>query len=173
MQWAWLIPVFSFAAAPIIVLIGNRLPGPARKTHLGAALSIAAIAAGFVFFWIALFGWLDASTATAQCYTAIGTEALTCNYDRVWFNAGLPGAEGSVTLTWGFFVDPITIAMLGLVTFVALMVQVYSIGYMHGDPRLNWYFAVHALFAASMLTIILADSFLLWPGNWWVSAPIF
>ena len=56
--------------------------------------------------------------------------------------------------------------MLGLVTFVALMVQVYSLGYMRGDPRINWYFAVHALFAASMLTIILADSFLLLYVAW-------
>ena len=165
MQWAWLIPVFSFAAAPVIVLIGNRLPS-LFKIPGGALISILAIAAGFIFFWIALFGWLDASTATEQCYAAAGTEALTCNYDRVWFNAGLPGAEGSVTLTWGFFVDPVTIAMLGLVTFVALMVQIYSLGYMHGDPRLNWYFAVHALFAASMLTIILSDSFLLLYVAW-------
>ena len=37
---------------------------------------------------------------------------------------------------------------------------------MHGDPRINWYFAVHALFAASMLTIILADSFLLLYVAW-------
>ena len=160
MQWAWLIPVFSFAAAPIIVLIGDRLPGK------GAVLSIAAIAAGFVFFWIALFGWMGASEGTEHCYIAIGTEALTCNYDRVWFNAGLPGLPGSVQLTWGFFVDPVTIAMLGLVTFVALMVQIYSLGYMHGDPRINWYFAVHALFAASMLTIILSDSFLLLYVAW-------
>ena len=160
MQWAWLIPVFSFAAAPIIVLIGDRLPGK------GAVLSIAAIAAGFVFFWIALFGWMGASDGTEHCYIAIGTEALTCNYDRVWFNAGLPGLPGSVQLTWGFFVDPVTIAMLGLVTFVALMVQIYSLGYMHGDPRINWYFAVHALFAASMLTIILSDSFLLLYVAW-------
>ncbi len=160
MQWAWLIPVFSFAAAPIIVLIGDRLPGK------GAVLSIAAIAAGFVFFWIALFGWMGASDGTEHCYIAIGTEALTCNYDRVWFNAGLPGLPGSVQLTWGFFIDPVTIAMLGLVTFVALMVQIYSLGYMHGDPRINWYFAVHALFAASMLTIILSDSFLLLYVAW-------
>ena len=160
MQWAWLIPVFSFAAAPVIVLIGDRLPGK------GAVLSIAAIAAGFVFFWIALFGWMGASEGTEHCYIAIGTEALTCNYDRVWFNAGLPGLPGSVELTWGFFIDPVTIAMLGLVTFVALMVQIYSLGYMHGDPRINWYFAVHALFAASMLTIILSDSFLLLYVAW-------
>ena len=160
MQWAWLIPVFSFAAAPAILLVGKRLPGR------GAALSIPAIAAGFIFFWIALFGWLDASTAAQHCYTAAGAETLTCNYQRTWFNAGLPGLDGSVTLTWGFFVDPLTIAMLGLVTFVALMVQVYSLGYMRGDPRINWYFAVHALFAASMLTIILADSFLLLYVAW-------
>ena len=160
MQWAWLIPVFSFAAAPAILLVGQRLPGK------GAALSIPAIAAGFVFFWIALFGWLDASAAAQSCYTAAGSETLTCNYQRTWFNAGLPGLDGSVTLTWGFFVDPLTIAMLGLVTFVALMVQVYSLGYMRGDPRINWYFAVHALFAASMLTIVLADSFLLLYVAW-------
>ena len=165
MQWAWLIPVFSFAVAPVIVVIGNRLP-PMFKIPGGALLSISAIAAGFVFFWIALFGWLDASTAAEQCYAAAGTEALTCNYERTWFNAGLPGMEGSVTLMWGFFVDPLTIAMLGLVTFVALMVQIYSLGYMHGDPRINWYFAVHALFAASMLTIILSDSFLLLYVAW-------
>ena len=160
MQLAWLIPVFSFAVAPIIVVLGNRLPGK------GALLSIPAIAAGFVFFWIALFGWLDASTATEHCYVAVGTEALTCNYEKIWFNAGLPGLDDSVALTLGFFVDPLTIAMLGLVTFVALMVQIYSLGYMHGDPRINWYFAVHALFAASMLTIILSDSFLLLYVAW-------
>ncbi len=160
MQWAWLIPVFSFAAAPVIVLIGNRLPGK------GAVLSIAAIAAGFVFFWIALFGWLGATEAAEHCEAAVGTEALTCNFERVWFNAGLPGEAGGVTLTWGFFIDPLTIAMLGLVTFVALMVQIYSLGYMRDDPRINWYFAVHALFAASMLTIILSDSFLLLYVAW-------
>ena len=46
------------------------------------------------------------------------------------------------------------------------MVQIYSLGYMHGDPRINWYFAVHALFAASMLTIIISDSFLLLYVAW-------
>ena len=160
MQWAWLIPVLSFAAAPIIVVFGNRLPGK------GALISIPAIGAGFVFFWIALFGWIAATDSTEHCQIAVGTEVLTCNFERVWFNAGLPELPDSVTLTWGFFVDPLTLAMLGLVTFVALMVQIYSLGYMHGDPRINWYFAVHALFAASMLTIIISDSFLLLYVAW-------
>ena len=50
--------------------------------------------------------------------------------------------------------------MLGLVTFVALLVQVYSLGYMKGEPRQGWYFAAHALSAAAMLALVLADNLL-------------
>ena len=50
--------------------------------------------------------------------------------------------------------------MLGLVTFVALVVQVYSLGYMRGEPRFGWYFAAHALFVAAMLALVLADNLL-------------
>ena len=179
MEWAWLIPVFSFAAAPLIVLFGRFIPGS------GALLSILAIGGGFVVFWFVLGGWLGADPSSEDCFTSESTGALTCHYDRSWFNAGLPVSEipeGSeipespeidgqednlpVALYWGIIVDPLTIAMLGLVTFVALLVQVYSLGYMRGDPRFGWYFAVHAMFAASMLTIVVADSFLLLYVAW-------
>ena len=154
MEWAWLIPVFSFAAAPVIVVFGRYLPGK------GAFLAIVAIAAGFAVFWVVLGGFLDASPSTENCFTSGHTESLTCNYQRSWFHAG------ELELTWGVLVDPLTVVMLGLVTFVALMVQVYSVGYMRGDPRFGWYFAVHALFAAAMLTLVLADSFLLLYVAW-------
>ena len=154
MEWAWLIPIFSFAVAPLIVLFGKFLPGK------GAVLSILAIGGGFVVFWFVLGGWLNAGPGTENCGISAATEALTCNYERSWFNAG------QLPLNLGIIVDPLTIAMLGLVTFVALMVQIYSLGYMHGDSRFGWYFALHALFAASMLTIILADSFLLLYVAW-------
>ena len=156
MEWAWLIPVFSFAAAPLIVVFGPYLPGK------GAFLSILAIAAGFVLFWVVFASFLTVDPVTAEeCAIGQQTGAVTCNYERTWFNAGLAGAADSVQLTWGIIVDPLTVAMLGLVTFVALMVQIYSLGYMHGDSRFGWYYAVHALFAASMLTLVLADNFLL------------
>ena len=154
MEWAWLIPVFCFAASPIIVAFGGRLPTK------GAFLSILAIAAGFVVFWVVLGGFLDASPATKDCVTSQHTEALTCNYQVSWFHAG------ELELVWGIVVDPLTIVMLGLVTFVALMVQIYSLRYMAGDPRFGWYFAVHSLFAASMLTLVLADNFLLLYVAW-------
>jgi len=160
MEWAWLIPVVSFAAAPLIVVLGRVLPGK------GSFLAILAIAAGFALFWWVLAGFLGASASTENCLISEHTGTLTCHYQMAWFHAGLAGMAGSVALTWGIIVDPLTVAMLGLVTFVALMVQIYSLGYMRGDSRFGWYYAVHALFAASMLTLVLADNFLLLYVAW-------
>lgn len=141
-ELAWLIPALSFGAFFLIVLFGKFLPGK------GSFLAILAIAGGFGIFWVVLAGFLDAS-----CADAFGQK--TCLFSREWFTAG------DVVLNWGMIIDPLAVMMLGLVTLVALMVQVYSIGYMSGDPRFGWYFAVHALFIASMLTLVLADNFLL------------
>ena len=66
----------------------------------------------------------------------------------------------------GFFVDQITIVMLAVVSFVALLVQVYSVAYMRGDPKYGWYFTCMSLFAASMLTLVLADNLLLLYAAW-------
>ncbi len=154
MEWAWLIPVVCFAAAPIIVVAGPFLPGK------GASLSILAIAAGFGLFWVVLAGFLGAGPASTDCFTSADTGSLTCLFSLTWFQAG------DVQLFWGMIIDPLAVVMLGLVTFVALLVQIYSLGYMHGDPRFGWYFAVHSLFAAAMLTLVLADNFLLLYVAW-------
>ena len=153
MEWAWLIPVFSFAAFPLIVVSGKYLPGK------GSFLSILAIAAGFAVFWVVLVSFLDGGP-NQDCFTSSDTGALTCNYARSWFHVG------ELELTWGILIDPLTVVMLGLVTFVALMVQVYSLAYMRGDSRFGWYFAVHSLFAAAMLSLVLADNFLLLYVAW-------
>ncbi|MCE2462462.1 MAG: NADH-quinone oxidoreductase subunit L [Dehalococcoidia bacterium] len=141
-ELAWLIPSLSFVAFFLIVLFGRFLPGQ------GAFVAILAIAAGFAMFWVVLGGFLG-----AECPDSFGQK--TCTFNREWFTAG------SVVLSWGIIIDPLTVVMLGLVTLVALMVQVYSLGYMHGESRFGWYFAVHALFVASMLALVLADNFLL------------
>ena len=164
MVWAWLIPVLSFAAVPLIILFGKRLPGK------GSPLAILAILAGFAIFWVVFAGFLSASPDTEGCEIGVGTEALTCNFQITWFEAGIPGADtrnhDRIEVAWGMTIDPLTVAMLGLATFVALMVQIYSLGYMHGDPRIDWYYAFHALFIASMLTLVLADNFLLLYVAW-------
>jgi len=68
--------------------------------------------------------------------------------------------EGGVTIHLGLIVDSLTAVMLIVVTLVSLMVQIYSQGYMHGDPGYHRYFAFMSLFTMSMLGLILADNLL-------------
>ena len=65
---------------------------------------------------------------------------------------------GRVAVNITALVDPLTAIMLVVVTGVSLMVQVYSIGYMHGDPGYARYFAYMALFTASMVGLVLAGN---------------
>src|SRR3712207_5642684 len=48
--------------------------------------------------------------------------------------------------------------MFLLVTFVSLMVQVYSTGYMHGDPRYTYFFTLLSIFTASMLLLVISNN---------------
>jgi NADH-quinone oxidoreductase subunit L len=66
--------------------------------------------------------------------------------------------EGGVTIHLGLLVDSLTAVMLIVVTLVSLMVQIYSQGYMRGDPGYHRYFAFMSLFTASMLGLVLADN---------------
>ncbi len=68
--------------------------------------------------------------------------------------------EGGVTIHLGLIMDSLTGVMLIVVTVVSLMVQIYSQGYMHGDPGYHRYFAFMSLFTASMLGLVLADNLL-------------
>jgi NADH-quinone oxidoreductase subunit L len=68
--------------------------------------------------------------------------------------------EGGVTIHLGLIADSLTAVMLIVVTLVSLMVQIYSQGYMHGDPGYHRYFAWMSLFTASMLGLVLADNLL-------------
>jgi NADH-quinone oxidoreductase subunit L len=60
----------------------------------------------------------------------------------------------------GLIMDSLTAVMLIVVTVVSLMVQIYSQGYMHGDPGYHRYFAFMSLFSASMIGLVMADNLL-------------
>ncbi|MBI2846604.1 MAG: NADH-quinone oxidoreductase subunit L [Chloroflexi bacterium] len=139
MEWAWLIPGLSLLAFAIIVFLGKRLPGK------GSYVAITAIGLGFILFWFVLKDLLYSRPAT---------------FNVTWFDVS------KYSLKWGMIIDPLSVLMLGVVTSVAFAIQVYSLGYMKGDPRFGWYFAVQALFAASMLGLVLADNFLLLYITW-------
>lgn len=71
-----------------------------------------------------------------------------------WFHVG------SVDISMGVLVDPLTAMMLMVVTTVSLLVQIYSCGYMKGDPGYGRFFAFLSLFAGSMLGLVIAVNFL-------------
>ena len=74
-------------------------------------------------------------------------------YSVNWLS--LPG----LTIEAGILVDPLTAVMLIVVCFIALLVDVYSIGYMEGDPGYSRYFSFLSLFAASMLGLVVANNY--------------
>ncbi|HAF32096.1 MAG TPA: NADH-quinone oxidoreductase subunit L, partial [Anaerovibrio sp.] len=67
---------------------------------------------------------------------------------------------GSVSISMGVLIDPLTAMMLMVVSTVSLLVQIYSVGYMKGDKGYGRFFAFLSLFAASMLGLVLAVNFL-------------
>lgn len=67
---------------------------------------------------------------------------------------------GNLQINMGMMMDSLTAVMLVVVTLVSLMVQIYSQGYMKGDPGYHRYYAWMSLFTASMLGLVLADNLL-------------
>ena len=68
--------------------------------------------------------------------------------------------SGGVRLEIGFLIDRLTALMMVVVTFVSLMVHVYTIGYMAEDPGYQRFFAYISLFTFSMLMLVMANNFL-------------
>ena len=67
---------------------------------------------------------------------------------------------GKLVMEVGFLVDGLTAMMMVVVTFVSLMVHVYTIGYMDGDPGYQRFFAYISLFTFSMLMLVMSNNFL-------------
>ncbi len=150
MDQAWLIPAIPAAAFVFLLFFGPYLP------RRGDFIAIAAIGVSFILVFPVLADLLD---------QADGTTYIAGEKAWEWISFDLSGGE-TFLIEIGFYVDPITIVMLAVVTLVALMVQVYSVAYMKGDSRYGWYFTAISLFAASMLTLVLANNLLLLYAGW-------
>ncbi|MHB1085820.1 MAG: NADH-quinone oxidoreductase subunit L [Thiobacillus sp.] len=67
---------------------------------------------------------------------------------------------GDLHLEVGFLIDALTTMMMLVVTFVSLMVHIYTIGYMHEDPGYQRFFSYISLFTFSMLMLVMSNNFL-------------
>ena len=142
---------------------------------LGQQLIISAIPVlpALVFFVLVLSGRL--LKENAQFVAILGvTVSLVFSVFALLFVAGIiPGGGQPIefSVNWidlgeggsfpvGVYIDGLAAVMLVVVCFVSLMIQLYSGGFMEGDPRFAWYYAVLNLFTASMLGLVLAPNFI-------------
>jgi NADH-quinone oxidoreductase subunit L len=71
-----------------------------------------------------------------------------------------------IRMSIGFLVDPLTVMMMVVVTFVSLCVHVYTIGYMADDPGYQRFFSYISLFTFAMLMLVMSNNFLLLFFGW-------
>jgi NADH-quinone oxidoreductase subunit L len=93
---------------------------------------------------------------------AISVEVLLAVLDGARFNGSVYEwmRIGGLKMEVGFLVDGLTAMMMVVVSFVSLMVHVYTIGYMADDPGYQRFFAYISLFTFSMLMLVMSNNFL-------------
>jgi len=143
----WLIPALPLAGFAFLVFFGKRLGEPAAGW-----LATAAVGGSFL--------------ATVGVFLSLRGEAeADRQYTQTLFE-WLP--VGGLQVDMGFLVDPLSISMALFVTGIATLIHLYSIGYMHGDPKFSKFFVYLNLFVFSMLMLVLGDNllvtFLGWEG---------
>jgi NADH-quinone oxidoreductase subunit L len=142
-QTAWLVPLLPFLAFFVILFFGKRLP------DRGHTIGIAAVGIGLV---VSLFTFIELAGGRGDIERA-----------WTWFEF-----EGVLELEFGMKIDFLTAVMFVVVCTISLLVQIYSIGYMHDDRRYTWFYAVLSLFTASMLFLVISNNlmqmFVGWEG---------
>ena len=135
--FAWLIPVIPALSAGLLLLIGRRIG------RISSAIAITAVGASATIATLVFVQLLAQGEEERTFVVNLG----------VWFRAG------SFQVDWSLLVDPLASVMLLLVTWVGLLIHIYSLGYMAHDERYTRFFAYLNLFAASMLVLVLGGSF--------------
>ncbi|GIQ70867.1 NADH-quinone oxidoreductase subunit L [Xylanibacillus composti] len=131
-HYAWLIPVFPLLAFLVLTALGRQMKG------LATGFSVLAAAAAFVMAVL------------------VFTERLGENVvDYTWDGFKWIGI-GDFALQMGFEVNNLNTLMLVVVTLVSFLVNLYSLGYMKEDERINTFFAYVSLFTFSMLGLVLS-----------------
>ena len=135
---AWLIPLLP-ALAFLVIGLGTR-----QNKKTSAIIGIMAIGASFLLSLGVVGAVLTKRLVMAAPFVM----------KTVWAHIG------NMDLGMGVLIDPLTAMMLVVVTTVALMVNIYSVGYMAHDPGMGRFFAFLSLFAASMLGLVISLNFL-------------
>ena len=142
----WLIPALPLFAAGIIAV--NKQP--ARK--LAATLAIGSMALGFVLSLCAFAATLG--------HHGEGHEVFREVFSFPWIQFG------GQWMDIGWVLDPLTAIMLVMVTFVGMLIFIFSVGYMAHDENFMRFFCFLALFASGMLGVVIANNLFLFFVSW-------
>ena len=134
-RYLWLIPVLPAAAAAIIAFLKQG------RRRLAASLAIGSLGISLVLALIAF------------AYTLAHPALQYSNHRWLQF--------GDQWIRFGWLLDPLTAVMLVMVTFVGLLIFIYSLGYMAHDWNFTRFFCFLALFAGAMLGVVIANNLLL------------
>ncbi|MBS0321439.1 MAG: NADH-quinone oxidoreductase subunit L [Proteobacteria bacterium] len=129
------VPLAPLAASVIVGLFGPRLGRTLSHTLCILGVAVALVASIMIF-------------RDVQAGHVFNGDVYT------WMTSG------TLKLAVGFLIDPLTVTMMIVVTFVSLMVHVYTIGYMADDPGYTRFFSYISLFTFSMLMLVMSNNFL-------------
>ena len=153
--WAiLLLPLGSFAVIALVIRpFLNRWPLSAGLLTIGAMAAALALAIWTLDSRIvhgqpefAAWRWLDVGAMAG------GVQSIVLGHDHI------VDAPSGAVIELGLLIDPLTAVMLVVVTAVSLLVQIYSLGYMRGDPGFCRYYAYMSLFTAAMLGLVLSSN---------------
>jgi NADH-quinone oxidoreductase subunit L len=136
-RYAYIIPFLPLLSFFVNLAVGKRLP---RK---GDWVSLATIGAGLVMSIVIFFEVFGIYDPNFRYHVVVP-----------WVDLG-----GRFVINAGILVDNLTAVMLVVVTGVSFLVHLFSVGYMHGDPKYSRFFAYLSVFSFSMLGLVLAESF--------------
>ena len=131
----WLIPVLCLAGAGVNLLLGMLRAPKIFVTVIGVGSVGAATAASYMALWEFL---LQPDSTIVETYFT-------------WISAG------TVTINASFQLAPLSAVMLAFVTFVGLLIHIYSLGYMAHDEGLPRFFTYLNLFIFAMLVLVLLN----------------
>jgi NADH-quinone oxidoreductase subunit L len=140
----WLVIALPLLSSLVLMVVGKR--GDAWAHWVGVGASTATFVVGFGAF--------------LQMLGQDGEARIHQQHLFTW----IPGAEFNVDA--GLLVDPLSLTFVLLVSFVGTLIHIYSVAYMDTDKNRRIFFAYLNLFVASMLLLVLADSFLLLFVGW-------
>jgi len=144
LQIAWIIPILPFIACAVLIFFGSAL-----TRRMGEKVG-----------WVGVAGIAATIPISLGCLAELIINPMPVDRSVPW------AAVGEFAIHVGYMVDPLTAVMICMVSIVATCIQIYSIGYMHGDPRFSRFFAYLSLFCGSMFLICIADNFLMLYAGW-------